>query len=166
MTRAAARTPLGPGRLLVFGYGLFVVAAGSRAVVQLSTHPGRAPLAYVLSATAAVIYLAGLVLLGRFDRGRRARAMACKLCLVELAGVIAVGSASLLWPSSFPEPTVWSDYGRGYGFVPLVLPLLALWWLWRSEDCRGHTVLQEGNDKRVEGVRALDRKPVASGENS
>jgi hypothetical protein len=27
---------------------------------------------------------------------------------------------------------VWSGYGEGYGFLPLVLPVLGLWWLRRS----------------------------------
>jgi hypothetical protein len=160
MTRA--RPPLGPGRLLVFGYGLFVVATGSRALVQLATHPGRAPLAYGLSAAAAGIYLAGLVLLGRFERHRRGWLTARALCLIELAGVVAVGSVSLLWPSSFPEPTVWSAYGSGYGFVPVVLPLLALWWLTTSEHRFGHAVPQKGDDERVERVRTFDREPVTA----
>jgi len=27
---------------------------------------------------------------------------------------------------------VWSVYGRGYAFVPLVLPFVGLWWLWHT----------------------------------
>ena len=53
------------------------------------------------------------------------------LCVgVELVGVLAVGTASLADSSAFPDPTVWSDYGQGYGYVPLVLPLVGLFWLW------------------------------------
>ena len=47
----------------------------------------------------------------------------------ELAGVLVVGTLSLVRPELFPEATVWSFYGLGYGFVPLVLPFLGLWWL-------------------------------------
>jgi len=27
---------------------------------------------------------------------------------------------------------VWSGFGQGYGYVPLVLPFLGLLWLWRT----------------------------------
>ena len=30
---------------------------------------------------------------------------------------------------AFPDKTVWSHFGSGYGFVPLVLPVLGLLWL-------------------------------------
>jgi hypothetical protein len=126
---AAPRRPLGPGRVLAFGYGLFVVAAGSRAIVQLGSHAGRAPLAYGLSAFAACVYIAGLVLLLRVDRSGRGIGAARALCVAELTGVITVGTASLIWADHFPEATVWSHFGSGYSFVPVVLPLLGLSWL-------------------------------------
>ena len=31
----------------------------------------------------------------------------------------------------FPDRTVWSHYGSGYGFMPLVLPFVGLWWIHR-----------------------------------
>jgi hypothetical protein len=49
--------------------------------------------------------------------------------LVELVGVLAVGIISLAVPHLFPDATVWSDFGQGYGYIPAVLPLLGLWWL-------------------------------------
>jgi hypothetical protein len=51
---------------------------------------------------------------------------------VELAGVLAVGTASVIDRTAFPDATVWSGYGQGYGFVPLVLPVLGLLWLRRT----------------------------------
>ncbi|HEU5107598.1 MAG TPA: hypothetical protein VFT95_03395 [Micromonosporaceae bacterium] len=125
-----SRTNAGAGRLLIGVYALFAVAAGARAAVQITTRFDDAPLAYALSAAAAAIYLVaavGLALDG--PRGRRV-ALAC--CTVELAGVLAVGTASLLRPEAFPDATVWSGYGAGYGFVPLVLPVLGLYWLRRT----------------------------------
>lgn len=117
----------GPGRVLVGLYGLFALAAGARAAVQLATKFHTAPLAYLLSAVAAVIYLIATVGLIRGGRGGRRLALVC--CSVELVGVLAVGTLTLLDPSAFPDATVWSDFGRGYGFVPLVLPVLGLLWL-------------------------------------
>ena len=117
-------TVSGPGRVLVALYGIFALAAGARAAVQLSTRFDEAPLAYLLSALAAVVYVvatAGLVRGGR--SGRRAALAAITF---ELVGVLVVGTLSLVDPAAFPDETVWSAYGRGYFFVPLVLPVLGL----------------------------------------
>lgn len=121
----------GPGRALVALYGLFALAAGARAGVQLATRLPEAPLAYLLSAVAAVIYLVATVAL---LRGWTVVAVVC--CSVELLGVLAVGTASLAAPEVFPHATVWSGFGRGYGFVPLVLPVLGLLWLRSRADAR------------------------------
>jgi hypothetical protein len=43
-----------------------------------------------------------------------------------------VGTASVIDRAAFPDATVWSGYGQGYGFVPLVLPVLGLLWLRRT----------------------------------
>lgn len=120
-------TNTGPGRALVAVYAVFAVAAGARSAVQVATRFEAAPLAYLLSALAAAVYLLATVALARSSR-RLARTA----CSVELAGVLTVGTASLLVPAAFPDATVWSDYGIGYGFLPLVLPVLGLLWLRRT----------------------------------
>jgi hypothetical protein len=117
----------GPGRVLVGVYALFALSAGARAIVQIATQFSEAPLAYLLSAVAAVIYLVATIGFVRGGTGGRRLAMIC--CGVELLGVLAVGTASVVDPAAFPHATVWSGYGRGYGFVPLVLPILGLLWL-------------------------------------
>jgi hypothetical protein len=132
--RTGSRTNAGAGRLLIGVYALFAVAAGARAGVQIGTKFGEAPLAYTLSAVAAVIYLVAAVGLARDGAWGRRLALVC--CTVELAGVLAVGAASLLWPAAFPDATVWSGFGAGYGFVPLVLPVLGLYWLRRTRPVR------------------------------
>jgi len=76
--------------------------------------------------------LAFLLFLGAFLWAFTARRVAVVACTVELVGVLVIGTASLIWPDAFPDATVWSAYGRGYGFVPLVLPVLGLLWLRRS----------------------------------
>ena len=120
-------TGAGPGRLLVAVYAVFAVAAGARAAVQLATRFGEAPVAYLLSAVAAAVYVVATVALAR-DSRRLARASIA----FELAGVLVVGTVSLVARDAFPDATVWSAYGRGYGFVPLVLPVLGLLWLRRA----------------------------------
>jgi hypothetical protein len=115
------------GRLLVAAYTVLAIGAGARSVVQLSTQFSEAPLAYLLSAVAAVVYLVAAIALRRPERV--ARRVAAVSMTVELVGVLAVGTFTLVRPGDFPDQTVWSGYGAGYGFVPLVLPVLGLWWL-------------------------------------
>ena len=123
-------TSSGPGRVLVAVYGLFALAATARAAVQLATRFAEAPVAYLLSAVAGVIYLVATVTLARGDR--TSRRVATVAIIAELVGVLAVGTLSLADPAAFPRATVWSGYGSGYAFVPLVLPVLGLLWLRRT----------------------------------
>lgn len=124
------RINVGPGRLLLLAYGVFAVSASARAGYQLVTKFAEAPLAYLLSALAAVIYIVAAVALAR--GGPVAWRVAVGACTVELVGVLAIGTWSVFDPAAFPDATVWSDYGQGYGFVPLVLPVLGLAWLLRG----------------------------------
>jgi cytochrome bd-type quinol oxidase subunit 2 len=124
---ATADTARGPGRVLVAVYAVFALAAGARAAVQLAVQFAEAPLAYLLSALAAVVYIAATLGLARGSRGGRRTAVVA--CSIELAGVLVVGTLSLIDADAFPDDTVWSGYGQGYGFIPLVLPVLGLLWL-------------------------------------
>lgn len=127
MSELATRTRSGPGRLLIAVYAIFALSATARSGVQLTTHFSRAPLPYLLSAGAAVVYIVATICLARGSR--TSRLVATVAILVELVGVLAVGTWSLLDSAAFPDATVWSDYGQGYGYVPAILPLLGLWWL-------------------------------------
>jgi cytochrome bd-type quinol oxidase subunit 2 len=118
---SGAATAAGPGRVLVAVYGTFALAAGARAGVQLATRFDEAPVAYVLSALAATVYLVATVALAR-----GARRTAFVAITIELIGVLVVGTFSMVDPAAFPDETVWSAYGRGYLFIPLVLPVLGL----------------------------------------
>ncbi|MFH9422118.1 hypothetical protein [Streptomyces sp. NPDC017529] len=120
----------GPGRLLVALYGVFTVAAASRAAYQLIAQFDRAPLAYVLSAVSAVVYAFILFSLVRGGEGARRAAVVC--CALELAGVLGVGTWTLVDRSAFPDATVWSDFGMGYLFIPVFLPVTGLLWLRRA----------------------------------
>jgi hypothetical protein len=111
----------GAGRLLVAVYAVFALAASSRAALQLATRFDEAPVAYLLSAVAAAVYVIATVALFRGDRR-----LALGAVLFELVGVLVVGTLSLALEDVFPDETVWSSYGAGYGFVPLVLPVLGL----------------------------------------
>jgi len=122
-----APTGQGFGRFLVAIYGIFALAATSRSAVQLTTEFDKAPLAYLLSAFAAVVYIVATVSLARGDA--TSRRLATAAISIELVGVLIVGALSVLSPGVFQHPTVWTGFGSGYGFVPLVLPFVGLWWL-------------------------------------
>ncbi|ASK64612.1 hypothetical protein CFK39_00720 [Brachybacterium avium] len=128
-TTAAARGSRGFEIVLIAVYGIFAISATARSLVQILRDLSFAPVAYVLSLLAAVTYIAVTVALVR--RGRRS-VLARRLCLAELAGVLIVGTLTLVDPALFPDATVWSHFGQGYGFVPLLLPVIALLYLGRS----------------------------------
>ena len=117
----------GPGMLLVWFYGVMVVGAVSRSAYEIAAHFDRAPLSYTLSAVAGVVY--GFITYSLVRGGERARRAALVCCAAELAGVLTVGTWTLVEPSAFPDATVWSDYGIGYLFIPVLLPLSAVYWL-------------------------------------
>ena len=123
---------LGAGRILIAVYGILALAALGRSGLQLSTRFGEAPLAYCLSALAALVYVVATVAL--LMPGRRWRAVAWVTVSFELVGVLVIGTVSILLPELFPDATVWSQFGIGYVFIPLVLPVLGLWWLWSRRD--------------------------------
>lgn len=120
----------GPGRVLVALYGVLGVAATGRSAVQLLGQPEEAPLAYSLSLLAAVLYLVATASLLRSTPA--ARRVGLVACSVEAVGVVAVGVLSYAASDLFPDKTVWSHFGQGYGYLPLVLPFLGLAWLRRT----------------------------------
>ncbi|MES9539894.1 hypothetical protein AB0C21_26890 [Spirillospora sp. NPDC049024] len=133
--------------MLVAVYAIFALAAGARAGVQIATAFSDAPVAYLLSAFAAAVYVLATVALAR--GGRTSFRIAVAACSTELAGVLAVGTLSVADPAAFPDETVWSMYGRGYGFVPLVLPVVGLLWLRHTARRGGGT--PAGGGRPVDG---------------
>ena len=136
-TRRAARSEpaarkrhrmTGAGRVLVVVYAVLALAATGRSFVQIAQRVEHAPLAFTLSAISAVVYiLATLALV--FAGSRTWYRVAWIAISFELAGVLLIGTLSLFSPELFPEATVWSFFGMGYLFIPLVLPFFGIWWL-------------------------------------
>lgn len=115
------------GRTLVFVYGVLAFAASGRASFELTTKFGQAPVPYGFSVAAALIYIVATWALAT----NRWLVAVCAVGF-ELCGVLGVGFSSLIWTSGFPQASVWSDFGSGYGYVPLVLPMVGMWWLYRN----------------------------------
>ncbi|APX31969.1 hypothetical protein BH708_03640 [Brachybacterium sp. P6-10-X1] len=122
MTATAQRTR-GFEAVLIIVYGIFALSATARSLVQILRDFTAAPVAYVFSLLAALTYIAVTVVLVR--RGRRSP-WALALCAIELLGVLAVGLLSVFDAALFADDSVWSGFGQGYGYVPLLLPIVAL----------------------------------------
>lgn len=116
---------LGIGRALIAVYAVFAISASARATYQLAREFEQAPVAYSLSAIAALVYLLATVSLAN----SKMNSVAWIAVTFELIGVLGVGALSYLQPELFAHPSVWSHFGQGYGFVPLLLPVLGLIWL-------------------------------------
>jgi hypothetical protein len=116
---------VGIGRVLIAVYAIFAISATARASYQLIREFDQAPIAYSLSAVAAIVYLVATIALAK----PKLRTLAYATVSFELIGVITVGTLSITIPELFAHPSVWSNYGQGYGFIPLVLPILGLLWL-------------------------------------
>jgi fumarate reductase subunit D len=131
-----AKTPrarrAGLGRVLIAVYAVLALAATGRSFYQLVAKFDQAPLAYSLSALAAVVYIVATIAL--IAPGRTWFRVAQATIGFELAGVLIVGLLSALVPSLFAHPSVWSYFGAGYLFIPLVMPILGLLWLSRNRD--------------------------------
>ena len=121
-------TSHGFGRVLVAVYAVFALAASARSIYQLASEvESDTVVPYVLSAFAGVVYV-----VATYALARNHRRLALVTIGIELVGVLTVGVLTLVDGDLFPDQTVWSDFGRGYGFIPLVLPFVGLWWVRRS----------------------------------
>jgi hypothetical protein len=127
-------TSAGIGRVLIAVYGILALAAIGRSVYQIITKFDEAPVAYSLSALAAAVYV--LATVAFVARGAVWFRVAVIAIAFELVGVLVVGTLSIIDPALFPDDTVWSQFGRGYAFIPLVLPVLGLLWLRRVAAAR------------------------------
>jgi hypothetical protein len=125
-------TAHGFGRALVAVYAVFALAASARSLYQLATKADEAPVAYALSALAGIVYVIATVALATDRRG-----LATATIGFELVGVLSVGTSTLVDTDLFPDQTVWSGFGAGYAFIPLVLPFVGLWWLWSTRSRAG-----------------------------
>lgn len=130
MTTPARPRPrmTGIGRVLVVVYAIMALAATGRSFVQIVQRFDEAPLAYTLSAVSALVYIVATLALV-FAGSRPWYIVAWIAIVFELVGVLVVGALSLALPDLFAHPSVWSWFGLGYLFVPLVLPFFGLWWL-------------------------------------
>ena len=122
---------LGVGRLLILVYAVFAVSSTARASFQVITKFEEAPLAYSLSLLSALVYILATVSLAR--SGTTWNKVAIGAVVFELVGVLGVGTLSFVAPELFDHASVWSGFGSGYGYLPLVLPILGLIWIRKAK---------------------------------
>lgn len=116
---------------LLAAYSILAFAAVGRSTYELIFKFDRAPVPYTFSSIAAVVYLLACWALWRGDElGVKVGKI---VCTFELVGVLTIGTLTTLGDSAFDVGTVWSYYGRDYGWLPLVIPGLALWWFYRHD---------------------------------
>jgi len=129
MSHTGSSRAVGVGRVLIAVYAVLALAATARSIYQLASKFDQAPVAYLLSGLAGIVYIVATVaLLGKGPVWYR---IAWITISFELVGVLTVGILSLVDAELFPADTVWSYFGRGYVFIPLVLPVLGMLWLYR-----------------------------------
>lgn len=129
-TPHAAPRATGLHTLVVVLYLVLSLAALGRSGYQIATRFEEAPLAYSLSGLAAVMYVVATTAIIA-ARNRVMRRVATVAVSLEALGVLTIGALSLLRPELFPDATVWSGFGAGYVYIPLVLPFVGLWWMLR-----------------------------------
>ncbi len=112
---------------LIVAYAVLALAALGRSSYQVATKFPDAPLAYSVSTLSAVLYAVIAVALFK-----GLSQLALVGTSIELAGVVIVGTLGYIESSWWPDETVWTGYGSAYGWVPLMLPVLALWALLRT----------------------------------
>ena len=107
-------------------YGFWSLAVLSRALVQYAT---RSPIALPthLSLLAGIVYLAIAVWAwhGRIQRVRLG-------LWVELVGVFVVSIGESYVP--LPYASAWSQFGAGYLWLPLLLPIIGIVFSYRRTD--------------------------------
>ena len=123
---------LGVGRLLILVYAVFAISSTARASFQMITKFEEAPVSYSLSLLSALVYLLATVSLAK--SGPDWKTIALASVIFELIGVLTIGVISLLVPELFVEASIWSGFGSGYGYLPLLLPILGLLWIRKTSQ--------------------------------
>lgn len=135
---------LGLGRLVMAAFWLFGAWVTINAVVDV-LHWNSGPIGPVLVAlVAGLVYL--LAALALTHNGRRMRMIGWASVSVEAIGPVLVGVLGVGVPQLSDPRSPWGAFGADYWYIPLVLPVVGLVWLWWSNP-RRIVELSEQSDK-------------------
>lgn len=143
------RPALGLGRLvmaLYWVFGIVTTLLAAWVLVRSATLASSTPIGgKIVALLAGVIYI--LVAIGITHNGRRMRQMAWVGVIIEMVGPIITGLLELGVPdlgNSLFSP--WAGFGVNYWYLPLLVPIVGIVWMWRS-DPRRIVELAEGIDR-------------------
>jgi len=130
-TPRQAKTARGASDVLGFFYGLWAFSALGRSSWEyLFKQNVRTYVPAHLSTFVGLLYI--FIIIGLHRRTPRWWWITLGLLIAELAGVLIVGTIDVIW-RPFPYATVWSNFGIGYFFMPLLLPFVGLWYMLRKQ---------------------------------
>ena len=133
-TEDRRRPARGLSRILVGVTAVFGLAVLWPALVSLIRHPDQAPVLDSIDAVAGGLYLMLAVCMAH--NGRRMR-MIGWVCLGGLlTGAMLLGLLTITGTAPELEASFLAHGGRGHGYLPLVLPVIAPIWMWMSDPRR------------------------------
>ncbi|QKD79812.1 MULTISPECIES: hypothetical protein [Actinomyces] len=133
-TEDRRRPARGLSRILVGVTAVFGLVVLCPAVVSLIRHPDQAPVLDAIDAVAGALYLMLAVCMAH--NGRRMR-MIGWVCLGGLlSGAMLLGLLTITGTAPELEASFLAHGGRGHGYLPLVLPIMAAFWMWMSDPRR------------------------------
>lgn len=128
---------LGLGRIVMAVYWVFGAWTTVQAVVDLIDllRVGTTPLGPALVAlVAGLVYLLAAVALTH--NGRRMRLVGWTAVIIEAAGPVIVGLLGVGLPDLTGTRSAWGAFGADYWYLPLVIAVVGLVWLWASNPRR------------------------------
>ena len=142
-TLADPAVPVGDDRPVSLGLGRVVMAlfwvmavvsvlSGTWYLIRESAVPiGPRLIAFL----AGFVYLA--VALGLTHNGRKMRLVAGGGLIISLVAPIIMGLLELGMPATLPSvPSPWANFGADYYYLPLILSVVGLVWMWLSDPRR------------------------------
>lgn len=128
------RPALGLGRIVMaifWLFGAWTLIVSIRSLIGIGGEPlGPA----LVSLLAALIYLTAAIALTH--NGRRMRMVGWASVGISLAGPILTGLLGVGTSEVSAEFSPWSRFGEYYYYLPLVIPVIGLVWLWWSNPRR------------------------------
>ena len=128
------RPSWGLGRVVMVIFWAFGVWTTANAIIDLF-HLDDEPLGPALTALlAGLVYL--LAALGITHNGKRMRILGWTTVTLELIGPLMVGMMSVGISQLSVSRSAWANCGADYYYLPLIIPIIGLIWLWWSNPRR------------------------------